>query len=169
MKELEKHAAMEAFRSGDTPVLIATTVVEVGVDVPEATAMVIEGADHFGLATLHQLRGRVGRGDLQSHCYLLAPKLSDHARTRIEAMLETNDGFVLAKKDLDMRGSGDLFGVKQSGEGETNSILSGCTVETIEMASKAADEVISLPSTMYNVLLEQARSRFQKLNHISQN
>ena len=169
MKETEKHSAMEAFRSGDTPILIATTVVEVGVDVPEATAMVIEGADHFGLATLHQLRGRVGRGDLQSHCYLLATKLSDHARTRIEAMLETNDGFVLAQKDLDMRGSGDLFGVKQSGEGETNAILSGCTVETIEIASKAADEVFSLPTTVYNALLEQVRTRYQKLNHISQN
>ena len=160
---------MEAFRSGETPILVSTTVVEVGVDVPEATAMVIEGAEHFGLATLHQLRGRVGRGQKQSHCYLLVNKMSDHAKARVEAMLESNDGFVIAQKDLDMRGSGDLFGVRQSGEGEISGILTGSTVEIIEAASSAANDIFSLPSVPYNALLEEAENRYHKLNEIAHN
>ena len=128
MKEAEKRQVMEDFRSGKISILISTTVVEVGVDVPEATAIVIEGADHFGLATLHQLRGRVGRGDKQAHCYLLAKKLNERAKERIETMIESSDGFLIAQRDFEMRGSGDLFGVRQSGEGELNGILRGSTV-----------------------------------------
>ena len=169
MPEEEKRISMEAFRSGETPILVSTTVVEVGVDVPEATAMVIEGAEHFGLATLHQLRGRVGRGQKQSHCYLLVNKMSDHAKARVEAMLESNDGFVIAQKDLDMRGSGDLFGVRQSGEGEISGILTGSTVEIIEAASSAANDIFSLPSVPYNALLEEAENRYHKLNEIAHN
>ena len=169
MPDKEKNAAMEAFRSGETPVIVSTTVVEVGVDVPEATSMVIEGADHFGLATLHQLRGRVGRSDLQSHCYLLSAKPSEHARERIAAMLETNDGFAIAQKDLDMRGSGDLFGVRQSGEGEMSGILTGCTVETIETASAAANEVYTLPSVRYNLLMEEAGKRYKQFESVAHN
>ena len=160
---------MDAFRRGEISVLIATTVVEVGVDVPEATAMVIEGAEHFGLATLHQLRGRVGRGMLQSHCYLLSQKLTEHAKSRIEAMLKTCDGFEIAQADLDMRGSGDLFGVRQSGEGDVNDILSGTTAEIIELASVAANDVFDLPTAEYNRLLEEAHRRYSVLQSISHN
>ena len=144
MPEAKKNAVMESFRKGTVPILIATTVVEVGVDVPEATAMIIEGAEHFGLATLHQLRGRVGRGERQSYCYLLCRKSNENAKRRLEVMLETNDGFQIAQKDFDMRGSGDLFGVRQSGEGDMDGILSGSTVEIIEMANEAANEVFIL-------------------------
>ncbi len=169
MKEEEKRSAMEAFRKGDTSVLLATTVVEVGVDVPEATAMVIEGADHFGLATLHQLRGRVGRGELQSHCYLLAQKPGDTAKERIKTMLASSDGFVIAQKDLELRGMGDLFGVRQSGAGELGDLLSGCTVEILELAANAAKEIHELPDILHNALKEEAEKRFRQFAHIARN
>ena len=169
MKEEEKNRVMESFRRGDISVLVSTTVVEVGVDVSEATSMVIEGAEHFGLATLHQLRGRVGRSNLESHCYLLSRKMNETAKRRIEAMLTSNDGFEIAQADFELRGSGDLFGVRQSGEGEMSGILSNCTAEIIELAYNAANEVFSLPSVQYNALLELAQSRYSQLNHIAKN
>jgi len=111
----ERRAIMDAFRRGDTQVLVATTVIEVGVDVPNATLMVIEGADLFGLAQLHQLRGRVGRGAHESFCILLADPATDEARRRLDAMASTSDGFELAEVDLDLRGEGTVLAVKQSG------------------------------------------------------
>jgi len=116
MPPADKDAAMRAFQAGDTSVLVATTVIEVGVDVPNATIMVIERAESFGLAQLHQLRGRVGRGEAQSTCLLMyqAP-LSDGGRKRLEVLRETEDGFVIAETDLAMRGAGDLIGTAQSG------------------------------------------------------
>ncbi|MEL6335289.1 MAG: ATP-dependent DNA helicase RecG [Pseudomonadota bacterium] len=111
-----KDSAMAAFQDGRRQVLVATTVIEVGVDVPEATIMVIEQADRFGLAQLHQLRGRVGRGAGASHCLLLyAPPLGDTATARLQVMRDTEDGFVIAEKDLELRGAGDLIGTAQSG------------------------------------------------------
>lgn len=169
MKEQEKRAVMESFRIGEIALLLATTVVEVGVDVPEATSMVIEGADHFGLATLHQLRGRVGRGALQSHCYLLAQKPGDTAKERIKEMLVSGDGFAIAQKDLELRGMGDLFGVRQSGAGELSDLLSGCTVEILELAASAAKEVHELPDISHNVLLAEAEKRFRQFAHIARN
>lgn len=169
MKEAEKRQVMEDFRSGKISILISTTVVEVGVDVPEATAIVIEGADHFGLATLHQLRGRVGRGDKQAHCYLLAKKLNERAKERIETMIESSDGFLIAQRDFEMRGSGDLFGVRQSGEGELNGILRGSTVEIIEAASSAANDVFTLPTVLYNALIERAQKRYRTPDKIAHN
>ncbi|TMM54485.1 ATP-dependent DNA helicase RecG [Sulfitobacter sabulilitoris] len=116
MPPAEKDAAMAAFQAGDTAILVATTVIEVGVNVPNATIMVIERAETFGLAQLHQLRGRVGRGDAASTCLLLfqAP-LSDAGRKRLEVLRETEDGFVIAETDLAMRGAGDVIGTAQSG------------------------------------------------------
>ena len=111
----ERRAIMDAFRRGDTQVLVATTVIEVGVDVANATLMVIEGADLFGLAQLHQLRGRVGRGSHESFCILLADPATDEARRRLDAMASTSDGFELAEVDLDLRGEGTVLAVKQSG------------------------------------------------------
>ena len=116
MKAREKDAAMAAFVAGETKVLVATTVIEVGVDVPEATIMAIEHAERFGLAQLHQLRGRVGRGAQQGHCLLLyAEPLGETARARIAIMRDTEDGFRIAEEDLRLRGTGELLGTRQSG------------------------------------------------------
>jgi ATP-dependent DNA helicase RecG len=116
MKGVEKDAAMERFASGKTQLLVATTVIEVGVDVPEATIMVIEHAERFGLAQLHQLRGRVGRGARHSTCLLIykAP-LGETAKARLAILRETEDGFRIAEEDLRLRGEGDLLGTRQSG------------------------------------------------------
>jgi ATP-dependent DNA helicase RecG len=116
MKPAEKDGVMSAFARGEVPVLVATTVIEVGVDVPNATVMVVEHAERFGLAQLHQLRGRVGRGSAPSTCVLLSHgRLSAVARARLEALLATGDGFLIAEKDLEIRGPGDFFGTRQSG------------------------------------------------------
>jgi ATP-dependent DNA helicase RecG len=117
MKGLEKDAVMADFSAAKTGVLVATTVIEVGVDVPNATLIVIEAADRFGLAQLHQLRGRVGRGTGKSNCLLVRGNgLSETSRARLALMRETNDGFRIAEEDLRLRGSGELLGTKQSGE-----------------------------------------------------
>ncbi|HEX6980179.1 MAG TPA: ATP-dependent DNA helicase RecG [Alphaproteobacteria bacterium] len=116
MKPAEKDAAMERFARGEANVLVATTVIEVGVDVPEATVMVVEHAERFGLAQLHQLRGRIGRGDRPSTCLLLyATPLSDTAKARLSILRETEDGFRIAEEDLRLRGAGELLGTRQSG------------------------------------------------------
>jgi len=117
MKGAEKDAVMEAFASARLGVLVATTVIEVGVDVPNATLIVIEHADRFGLAQLHQLRGRVGRGGGLSRCLLVrGGALSETSRARLALMRETNDGFRIAEEDLRLRGAGELLGTRQSGE-----------------------------------------------------
>ncbi len=117
MKGPERDAAMARFKSGETTVLVATTVIEVGVDVPEASIMVVEHAERFGLAQLHQLRGRVGRGTARATCLLVYhhPPLGPTAKARLEALRRTDDGFVIAEEDLRLRGAGELLGVKQSG------------------------------------------------------
>jgi ATP-dependent DNA helicase RecG len=113
----EKEDVMQRFRANDVQILVATTVVEVGVDVPNATVMVIEHAERFGLAQLHQLRGRIGRGAQKSHCILVAPgHLSEDGRARLETMVGTSNGFEIAETDLQLRGPGEFFGTKQSGE-----------------------------------------------------
>jgi ATP-dependent DNA helicase RecG len=117
LKPKEKAASMEAFKCGDSRVLVATTVIEVGVDVPNASLMVIENAERLGLAQLHQLRGRVGRGTAASSCVLLyQTPLSQMARARLEVMRETGDGFRIAEKDLELRGPGELLGTRQTGQ-----------------------------------------------------
>jgi ATP-dependent DNA helicase RecG len=116
MKGADKDQAMERFASGATRLLVATTVIEVGVDVPEATVMVIEHAERFGLAQLHQLRGRIGRGAGRSTCLLLyRPPLGEAAKARLEIMRETENGFRIAEEDLRLRGEGDVLGTRQSG------------------------------------------------------
>ncbi len=107
---------MDEFRRGDISILIATTVVEVGVDVPEATVMLIENAERFGLSQLHQLRGRIGRGEHGGICILFSDAKTEEARQRLEAIASSNDGFVLAEEDLRIRGEGTIFGTRQSGE-----------------------------------------------------
>ncbi|HKF26133.1 MAG TPA: ATP-dependent DNA helicase RecG, partial [Candidatus Acidoferrum sp.] len=113
----EKEAVMQAFRDNHTQILVATTVIEVGVDVPNATVMVVEHAERFGLSRLHQLRGRIGRGVHKSHCVLVAPgRMTDQARARLETMVRTANGFEIAEADLQIRGPGEFFGTRQSGE-----------------------------------------------------
>jgi ATP-dependent DNA helicase RecG len=139
LKSEEKEATMTAFAAGEIHVLVSTTVIEVGVDVPNATLMLIEHAERFGLAQLHQLRGRVGRGAHQSFCILMTPsRLSDVARQRIQAMVSTTDGFHLAEVDLQLRGPGEVAGTRQSGMPEfriANLLLDG---ELLSLAQKEA-------------------------------
>jgi ATP-dependent DNA helicase RecG len=117
MKGPEKDAVMARFAGGDLAVLVATTVIEVGVDVPNATLMIVEGAERFGLAQLHQLRGRVGRGSDHSTCVLIrGQSLTESGRARLALMRETNDGFRIAEEDLRLRGPGEILGTRQSGE-----------------------------------------------------
>ena len=116
MPVAERERVMQCFASGEIDVLVATTVIEVGIDVPNATVMVVEHAERFGLAQLHQLRGRVGRGPAPSICVLMAHgRLTPEARARLDAMKETCDGFVIAERDLAIRGPGELLGTRQSG------------------------------------------------------
>ena len=111
----EKEETMKRFKDHKTDILVSTTVIEVGVDVANATMMVVHDADRFGLAQLHQLRGRVGRGYKQSYCYLIADPKGENGVKRMQIMTETNDGFKISQKDLEMRGPGEFFGKKQSG------------------------------------------------------
>ena len=116
MRHADKERGMRAFKEGLIQVLVATTVIEVGVDVPNAGLMIIENAERMGLSQLHQLRGRVGRGVAQSHCVLLyKPPLGGIARQRLAVLRETNDGFIVAQRDLELRGPGELLGTRQTG------------------------------------------------------
>jgi ATP-dependent DNA helicase RecG len=138
MKSGEKEVAMRAFYTGETSILVATSVIEVGVDVPNSTVMVIEGANRFGLAQLHQFRGRVGRGQHQSYCILVAESGSAVAEERLQALEQTNDGFVLAEKDLEIRGPGQFFGRRQSGLPELK-MASLLDMNMVELAHKEAE------------------------------
>jgi ATP-dependent DNA helicase RecG len=115
MPSSDKEAVMRAFREHELDVLVATTVIEVGIDVPNATVMIVEDADRFGLLQLHQLRGRIGRGAHASFCFLLADPSTPEGIARLEAMRDSTDGFDLAERDLDIRGAGEVFGERQSG------------------------------------------------------
>ena len=115
MKAKEKDDIMSRFKNGEIDILISTTVIEVGVDVPNASIMIIENAERFGLAQLHQLRGRVGRGEYKSYCILKNNGHSKVCKERMKVMCQTNDGFVISEKDLELRGSGDFFGTAQHG------------------------------------------------------
>jgi ATP-dependent DNA helicase RecG len=116
MKPAEKDFEMKRFAEGKTNIMVATTVIEVGVNIPNASVMIVESAERFGLSQLHQLRGRVGRGADQSYCVLMTSnKLSNNSKTRMETMVRTNDGFEIAEVDLKLRGPGDLMGTQQSG------------------------------------------------------
>ncbi|WP_273752941.1 ATP-dependent DNA helicase RecG [Leuconostoc mesenteroides] len=140
----EKKALMADFKRNKIQVLVATTVIEVGVDVPNASIMLIMDADRFGLAQLHQLRGRVGRGTRQSYTILVADPKTDYGRARLDAMVETTDGFILAQKDLELRGSGDILGTKQSGVPE---FAVGDPIKDLKMMEVAQQEAISMVST----------------------
>lgn len=143
MKAKEKNAVMEAFAQGEIQVLVSTTVVEVGVNVPNATVMMVENAERFGLAQLHQLRGRVGRGEYQSYCIFMQGN-QEQVSKRLEILNKSNDGFYIAGEDLKLRGPGDLFGIRQSGDMEfkIGDIYNDSAILT--KASEAADEILAL-------------------------
>ena len=136
----DKEAAMQAFYRRETQILVSTSVVEVGIDVPNATVMLVEGANRFGLAQLHQFRGRVGRGEHQSYCLLLADSEAAESNERLAALEASNDGFVLAEKDLDLRGPGEFFGTRQSGMPD----LKMAQVTDLTMLQKARSEATDL-------------------------
>ncbi len=143
----EKDAAMAAFKAGETQILVSTTVIEVGIDVPNATVMVIEQAERFGLAQLHQLRGRVGRGAEQSYCILVTGKLNDIGRQRIRTMVDSGDGFFIAEMDLKLRGPGEFFGTKQSGLPALRIANILRDAEILEIARREAAALMERPET----------------------
>ena len=150
MKAEEKDEVMERFRCGESQILVSTSVVEVGVDVPNATVMLIEGANRFGLAQLHQFRGRVGRGGDQSFCVLI-PDTSDAVENeRLQVMAQTNDGFVLAEKDLEQRGPGEFLGTRQSGYAEQIKLASLMDVLLIEKARRHAQALFEQDANLEN-------------------
>ena len=165
MKPKEKHRVMESFAAGEIQVLVSTTVVEVGVNVPNATVMMVENAERFGLAQLHQLRGRVGRGEYQSYCIFIQGN-QDQISKRLEILNKSNDGFYIAGEDLKLRGPGDLFGIRQSGDMEfrIGDIYNDSTI--LKEASEAAEEILSLDPELD---LEQHRSLRERMEHYSQN
>jgi ATP-dependent DNA helicase RecG len=141
----EKEAAMQRFKEGHTKIMVSTTVIEVGVDVPNASVMVVEQAERFGLAQLHQLRGRVGRGAAQSYCILATEKMNDAARERIRTLVESTDGFYISEMDLKLRGPGEFFGTKQSGLPSLRVANILRDTEILEVARREAVDFIAHP------------------------
>lgn len=155
MKPKEKNRIMEAFASGEIQVLVSTTVVEVGVNVPNATVMMVENAERFGLAQLHQLRGRVGRGEHQSYCIFIQGNNEENTSKRLKILNESNDGFYIAGEDLKLRGPGDLFGIRQSGlmEFKIGDIYNDAGI--LKNASEAAGEILALD---FDLILPQHKA-----------
>jgi ATP-dependent DNA helicase RecG len=173
MKKEDKEAVMTAFRNKEIQMLVATTVVEVGIDIPNATLIVVEHAERFGLAQLHQLRGRVGRGGNQSFCYLLtSPVISSDAIQRMKTMVSTLDGFKLSEVDLKMRGPGEIFGVAQSGRREGGLVDLKRDVEIVEEARKTALEIAEIDPGLKRAenssLRERLESRYRGLLDLAQ-
>jgi ATP-dependent DNA helicase RecG len=158
LKPEEKEEVMSEFKSGECNILVSTSVIEVGVDIPNATVMLIEGANRFGLAQLHQFRGRVGRGSEQSYCILIPDTADDLDNERLAVLSQTNDGFLLAEKDLEQRGPGQFLGTRQSGYSEFQ--LANLTkIEVIEKAQRLAQELLNIDPELSrpdHLLLAQA-------------
>ena len=163
MKGSEKDAVMSSFSRGEADVLVATTVIEVGVDVPNATLMVIEDADRFGLSQLHQLRGRVGRGSAKSYCVLLSRTKSHESLHRLKAFCATTDGFKIAEEDLQMRGPGDFFGARQSGLPVFRVASLSCDLQTLKAAQQASAEWIEQDGTAESPEAKTLRARIATL------
>ena len=170
MSSEEKEDVMQRFRKNEVQILVATTVVEVGVDVPNATVMVIEHAERFGLAQLHQLRGRIGRGAQKSHCILVAPaRLTDDARARLETMVRTANGFEIAETDLLIRGPGEFFGTRQSGELGFHVANPLRDKELLERARKEAFRLVedSAEKDSLQAMLRQLPPQWQRRYHLA--
>jgi ATP-dependent DNA helicase RecG len=165
LKTDEKDSVMEQFRRNEIQILVATTVIEVGVDVPNATMMIIEHADRFGLAQLHQLRGRIGRGTQKSQCILIAPKkITGEAQQRLETMVATSNGFEIAERDLKLRGPGEFFGTRQHGDAAFSVAQPLRDHELLEMARREAFALAEDPAKTAEVVarLESLSAAWQK-------
>ncbi len=160
----EKEKVMASFAAGETDILVSTTVVEVGVDVPNATVMVVENAERFGLSQLHQLRGRVGRGKHKSYCILFSDASNEETRARLKVMTETNDGFRLAQEDLNLRGPGDFFGQRQHGLPQLKVADLQCDLALMQLARQAAEELLAsdedLSAPEHRAIAEKLRAMF---------
>ena len=163
MKGAEKEAIMTAFARGEADVLVATTVIEVGVDVPNATLMVIEDADRFGLSQLHQLRGRVGRGKAKSYCILTSHNKNPQTQARMKALCATNDGFRIAEEDLALRGPGDFFGARQSGLPAFRVASLSCDLQTLKQAQQASSDWINAHGSDNTPQAQALRLRIKEL------
>lgn len=163
LKAKEKEEIMKKFKNGQTDILVSTSVVEVGIDIPNATVMMIEGADRFGLAQLYQFRGRIGRGALQSYCFLFTDSTAKKTHQRLKAVLKAKDGFELAEKDLKIRGPGDFLGTRQWGLPDLT-MASLNDLELVQKAREAAKKI--LENNLVNPLLEKKLKEFQKSIHL---
>ena len=160
MKGAEKEQVMSAFAAGEIDILVATTVIEVGVDVPNATLMVVENAERFGLSQLHQLRGRVGRGEAKSYCVLVSDHRGEETRRRLKALCATNDGFRIAEEDLKLRGPGDFFGARQHGLPQLRVADLAGDMRVLQEAREAVEWVLQADPGL------QKRENRGMLNHI---
>jgi ATP-dependent DNA helicase RecG len=163
MKGAEKEAVMSSFARGEADILVATTVIEVGVDVPNATLMVIEDADRFGLSQLHQLRGRVGRGKAKSYCIMTTRNRNEETLARLKALCKTTDGFRIAEEDLALRGPGDFFGSRQSGLPAFRVANLSCDLKTLKLAQEASIQWIERSGTAQTPESEALRNRIRDL------
>tara|TARA_B100001093_G_scaffold165188_1_gene157620 strand:- start:601 stop:1395 length:795 start_codon:yes stop_codon:yes gene_type:complete len=168
MKDQEKDFEMKRFKEGKTQIMVSTTVIEVGVNIPNASVMIIESAERFGLSQLHQLRGRVGRGSEKSYCILMTKdKISNEAKKRIDVMTKTNDGFKIAEVDMELRGPGNLLGTQQSG------ILNFRIADIIkdkdilELSRNDAKEIIDKDPQLKNEENKEIKKEFVKINKSS--
>ena len=168
MKPKEKNEIMERFLRNEIQVLVSTTVVEVGVNVPNATVMMIENSERFGLAQLHQLRGRVGRGDAQSYCIFLHTLDGKQIRDRLDILCKSNDGFEIANRDLQLRGPGDLFGVRQSGLMDFALADIYTDADTLQQANEAVSTLLAadpeLKAMQHRALSERYEALVRKQN-----
>jgi len=163
MKGAQKEQVMGSFAAAQADVLVATTVIEVGVDVPNATLMVVEDADRFGLSQLHQLRGRVGRGGAKSYCILVSQNKNPETLARLKALCKTTDGFKIAEEDLALRGPGDFFGSRQSGLPVFRVASLSCDLQTLKLAQQASVEWIEAMGTADTPESQALRSRIAQL------
>lgn len=167
MKAADKEVVMAAFKAGDTDLLVATTVIEVGVDVPNASLMVIENAERLGLAQLHQLRGRVGRGKIESHCVLMYhPPLSEHGQSRLSCLRDTNDGFAIAQRDLELRGPGELLGTRQTGLPQFRVADLVEDQDLVDVMSQAADQFLAVSPQLTEALITRWFGHRVDLGHV---
>lgn len=162
LKPDEKELVMQKFKNHEYDILVSTTVVEVGVDVPNASIMMILDADRFGLAQLHQLRGRVGRGERKSYCFLIADPSSDYGKERMKTMVSTTDGFVIAQRDLELRGPGDVLGTAQAGLPEFKVGDPVADLKILQIAQEEAHRVINEPDFETK---EENQALIRYLNH----